>query len=161
MDLIDKELDDLYKEVNARQKNLKIEAKYRSFLAYFLKLVAVLVSLVITGGFCPSLDQFFGLVVAAAVAIDHIFSNHKRLLVAKEAANALWALKRKVKHEFNGKAAPLYRRTNNTVGVQDKIENLKSKAQSDLAKGISRIQQEINDVELDALKSLSLGRKSS
>lgn len=168
MSLIQQELDDLYKEVNARQKKLKREATVRSVGAYILKGVAVLGSGLIASGLFSQqqesvdrIPQVIGILILIAVSIDNVFSNHKRLLVAKEAENALWALQKKVKHEFNGKVAPLYKRRKKCDESAEKaIDKLMSKAHKDLYTGIQVVQQKINTVDLEAFTSLSLDQKS-
>lgn len=168
MGLIDKELGDLYKEVDARQKKLKGEARVRSVVAYILKGVAVLGSGLIASGLFSQqqesvdrIPQVIGLLILISVSIDNVFSNHKRLLVAKEAENALWALQKKVKHEFNGNVAPLYKRRQKCdESVEKAIDKLMSKAHKDLYTGIQVVQQKINTVDIEAFTSLSLDQKS-
>ncbi len=91
--LIDKELNELYKEVD-KGKNL---GRGRRIVAYGAKLIAGGGGLLIATGEFSAFDQALGTAVLIVVLLDSVFSNHLRLIAEVQAGHAYKELSRKVK----------------------------------------------------------------
>ena len=158
--LIEKELDELYKQVDAGQEEGEKAGKIRSQIAYLLKIIAAGGSLVVATGLVPNLHQAIGIAVLIAVFIDTISSNHKRLIASVEAGYAFRSLRSRVKGEFNREASPLYKRKNNgDASVEPEIDELMSKTHIVLSEGVELIQKKKEAADIEALKSLSLDQE--
>jgi hypothetical protein len=141
--LLEKELDELYKKVKKGEKL----GRSRRFFAYALKLVAGGAGLAIATGKVANFDQELGIAVLVAVFIDTVFSNHMRLIAETEAGHAYAALARRVKSHFNRELGNV---------DESQIEELKRKSHIELSTGIDEIEQRLAEVDIKALKSLSL-----
>ena len=160
--LLDKELDELYKEVSEGIENGEKIGETRRFLAYTLKIIAGGGSLIIATGQFPNADQWIGIGILIAVFIDTVFSNHKRLISIVEAGYAFRSLKNRIKGEYNRKLDPLIKRKNQgDEKVEKEIDKLKQKTHEELSNEIGKIQKELDKTDIEALKALSLERERS
>ncbi|MBC2603158.1 hypothetical protein [Puniceicoccus vermicola] len=160
--LIDKELDELYKEVADGQERGEKVGSWRKIAAYSLKVVAAGGSLIVATGLLEPADQGIGIAVLLAIFADTISSNHKRLIAEVEAGYAFRALRSRVKGEFNREASPLYSAANteNESAVKE-LEQLKKRAHIALSDGIAEIRSKLEKSDIEALKALSLDQERS
>ncbi len=158
--LLEKELDELYKKVAEGEKRGQTIRKYRKWLAYVLKSVAGGGSLMVATGLLSSWNQFLGIAILVAIFIDTISSNHKRLIAEVEAGYAYHALRSRVRSEFNREAAPMYIKINaDHESSKKEIETLILETHISLSKGIEKIEEQLKDSDIEALKSLSLDQE--
>ena len=158
--LLEQELDDLYKQTTAGQVRGEKAGKWRRWLAYVLKGVAAGGSLFVATGLLASWHQAVGIAVLVAVSIDTISANHKRLIAEVEAGYAFRALRSRVKGEFNREASELYVRKNSgDAAVQSQIDALMKKTHVVLSKGIENIETTRHKADIEGLRALSLDQE--
>lgn len=151
--LLEKELDELYKEVKAGEKL----GSQRRYFAYFLKIIAGGAGLVIATGFVSEFDQVLGAAVLVAVFLDQVFSNHLRLIAETKAAHAYKVLSRRVKGNFNSnRGAVVNMAKNGDVDAEKELEKMMLDVHSELSKGIADIEAGLADAGIKALQVLSL-----
>ena len=121
--------------------------RVRRFFAYALKIVAGGAGLAIATGKIANFDQELGIAVLLAVFIDTVFSNHMRLIAETEAGHAYAALARRVKSSFNRELGNV---------DESQVVELMKKSHIELVNGIDEIEQRLAEVDIKALKSLSL-----
>lgn len=162
-DLIDKELDELYKEAAALSNKGRIIGGYRKAAAYVLKAIAAGSSLLVGLELWPEHSRWFGVAALAAVFADTISSNHKRLLGIVIAGHAAERLRNSVKRNFNRQQnshlRTLRRLAPNDPAIeviQDEINNLKEDAHKMLTSNIEDIKKKLIDLDVAALEALSL-----
>ncbi|AZZ98465.1 hypothetical protein [Pseudoalteromonas sp. R3] len=157
--LLEKELDELYKEADRGRTEGERAGNVRRLVAYILKVIAAGGSLVVATGLFSDWHQQLGIAVLVAIFFDTVSSNHKKLLATVEAGYAFRALKSKVKREFNREASTLYTRKNKGEDVDDQIDILMKEAHVALSEGIELIQRKKEASDIDALKALSLDQE--
>jgi hypothetical protein len=158
--LIEKEIDELYKKVAAGQRRGKIAGNVRRAMAYILKAAAAGGSLVVATGKWPEAHQACGVAVLAAVLLDTISSNHKRLLAEVKAGYAYEALRHHVKSDYNRAVDPLNKRLGagsaESKAAEEAIASLQQKAHKTLSDGIEGIRTRLAQADVEALQALSL-----
>ena len=155
-ELLEKELDELYKKV---KKGESLGQK-RRWSAYALKIVAGGAGLAIATGLLSGIDQILGVVVLVAVFIDQVFSNHMRLISETQAAHAYRALARKVKADFNPVRNPIaLKASEGDAKAQSELDELMRNAHKALSEGINEIESGLEATDIKALKALSLETK--
>lgn len=165
--LIDKELDQLYKEAAEGQKRGQNIGGIRTFFAYFLKAIAAGGSLIVATGLFPLRHQVIGIAILLAIFVDTISSNHERLIAEVQAGYAFRSLQSSVRAEFNRKASPLYAKLKNNDNianeelekVQKQLETLKHDAHLKLYQGIEIIRKKLEKTDIKALRTLSLDQE--
>jgi hypothetical protein len=129
-------------------------------MAYLLKTAAAGGSLVVATGKWPEAHQACGVAVLAAVLLDTISSNHKRLLAEVKAGYAYEALRHHVKSDYNRALDPLNRKLDAggeaSEAAEVAITKLQQKAHKTLADGIAEIRSRLAQADVDALQALSL-----
>ncbi len=93
--------EDQYNKAKGEGEKLKKEAKQRRIIAYILKGIAVLSGIALATGLPRQVAQILGIVVAVVVAMDALFSNHKRLLIMTTASYAYENLFDKIHFSYN------------------------------------------------------------
>ena len=157
--LLDRELDELYREADKGRQEGETAGRVRRITAYILKAIAGGGSLVVASGTLANWHQYIGIAILVSIFVDTVSSNHKRLLAVVEAGYAFRALKSKVKREFNREAAILYKKKENGEDVESNIDNLKVGAHKALSEGIELIIQKKEVADIEALKALSLDQE--
>ncbi|MEO8035409.1 MAG: hypothetical protein ABI837_13315, partial [Acidobacteriota bacterium] len=97
-DYLQEQLDAQYKTTEQNAARVQRERNLRRALAYGFKTLAVIGGIIITYGVAQSTAHALGLSIAIAIAIDAIFSNHRRLLAAAAASKAYVQLLRTVRN---------------------------------------------------------------
>lgn len=158
--LLEQELDDLYKQAAAGQERGEKFGKIRRRIAYILKIIAAGGSLFVATGLLPSWHQAVGIAILVAVLIDTVSSNHKRLLAEVEAGYAFRALRSRVKGEFNREASELFVQKNSgDDSVQPQIDALMKKTHGVLSDGIQKVETTRDKADLEGLRALSLDQE--
>jgi hypothetical protein len=158
--LLEKELDELYKEVAAGEARGQAVGKYRRIAAYALKIIAAGGSLVVATGLLAPWHQLLGIAVLVAVFIDTVSSNHRRLIAEVEAGYAFRALRSRIKGDFNREASSLHlRRQQGDATVEGEFEKLMNEAHKALSNGIAEIRRTLEKADVEALQALSLDQE--
>jgi len=151
--LIDKELDELYNDVD-KGKTL---GRNRRIVAYAMKLIAGGAGLLVATGKFTAFDQALGIAVLIVVFLDSVFSNHVRLISEAQAGHAYKELSRKVKATYNSKLNQVLQAGNaDSAEGKTKINELKTEAHKMLSGGIADIEKKLSETDIKALKALSL-----
>jgi hypothetical protein len=158
--LLEQELDDLYKQASAGQARGERFGRVRRRVAYTLKIIAAGGSLFVATGLFPSWHQGVGIAVLLAVFADTISSNHKRLLAEVEAGYAFRSIRSRVKREFNREASELYvRKDAGDATAQPLIDGLMKKAHVVLSESIEKIEATRDQADIEGLRALSLDQE--
>jgi hypothetical protein len=98
-----------------------------------------------------------GVLVTVAVAIDALFSNHKRLLTVTAAANAYSNLLRNVKQTFNQKLSGILRlKETDEKKAKAQLENLIDGLLRKLHEEQNHIEDGLQAADLTVLETISL-----
>lgn len=161
--LMEKELDTLYKQVDAGEKRGKRVGTIRRFVAYTLKFIAGGGSLAVATGYFAALTHPIGVAILVAIFLDTISSNHKRLLSEVEAGYAYEFLKMKVRSKFNRQYDPLNKKLKKpdltkeaAESVEEAIDALQRTAHEELSAGIEEIRKKLAAEDVKALQFLAL-----
>src|SRR5438270_10204662 len=95
--LLEKEINEYYKQVVAGEKRGKNVGTARRVIAYLLKTLAAGGSLIVATGKLAEYHQAIGIAILIAVLLDSVSSNHKRLLAEVKAGYAYSSLHTRVK----------------------------------------------------------------
>lgn len=157
--LIEKEI----VELNARLVTIEKKGRLRRIVAYALKIVAAGSALVIALDFLH--DWYRGLAAAALIAIfgDTVFSNHERLIGEARASHAARASRDKIARDYNRSLQGILNRLKAAspgseaydAAIRDK-DILQTETQEKLQKAVSEIEAALAELDLKALKALSL-----
>jgi hypothetical protein len=151
--LIEKELDELYKKV----KKGEALGRPRRLFAYCLKLVAGGAGLAIATGKLASIDQELGIAVLVVVFLDSVFSNHVRLMAETQAGHTYAALGRRIKATYNRDLDSVVKRIKaGDTNAEEELDQMKRNAHIELTNGIEEIETKLAEVDITALKALSL-----
>jgi hypothetical protein len=152
-----------HQKVSDDSKVISREAKLRRTLAYFLKAVAVFGGLAIAVGIPKEWSQVVGILIAVAITVDSLFSNHRRLLSVTEASNAYKNLLRDIEQTYNIKLAEVLktRKTKGEAKAKDKLEALINNLLIQLQGEQSRIEKGLQDSDLKLLESIKLEHQTA
>jgi hypothetical protein len=140
---------------------LKQEAGWRRFLAYALKAIAIFGGISITAGLQQPASQIVGIIITVAVAVDALFSNHKRLLAVTSAANAYSNLLSNVKSSYNIElAAVLKIKETDKAKARKQLQAMVTKYMRKLKDEKERIDNGLQETDLRLLNTISLEQKA-
>jgi hypothetical protein len=160
--LLEREIDELFKQAIAGANRGKRIAATRRIFAYLFKIVAAGSGLVVGFNLFPGANQYFGIAAAVAVFLDSITQNFKRLQAEAKAGYAFFFLKEKVHRTFNRDLGLLQAKADadgtSRSAPQVKQQELEFQrlAQAELQKGVADIRQFLADEDLKSLEALSL-----
>lgn len=150
--------EDSYNNAGNLWKKFSGEANRRRIAAYILKSIAVFGGLAIATGYLDNYAQVIGVIITIVVAIDGIFSNHKRLLITSKAAQALKILLKKTRLSYNQELAPIVKKKDDGKTEEAAIEYdaLNIKFSSDLNAHSLSVETAVDEADLKLLESLSV-----
>ncbi len=149
--------DDAYKQVEEDRKPLKLESLLRRTVAYGLKAVAVFGGLAITAGVSAKWSQIIGVAIAAAIAIDLLFSNHLRVIAVAKASQAYKRLLRQVRRTHQVELVSiLEKKSHDEATAQVELNNLITRLTKQLHDECTEIEKALDEMHIKALDVLSL-----
>lgn len=157
--LMEREISDL----NDRLLALEKKGRLRRITAYAFKLVAGGSCLAIASNFIPAANQLLGAAALVCVFLDGVFANYARLLGEVQAGYAARSQRDKVARDYNRALAPLIERIRKSAaGSDDRAaaeadkDALQQKTQQELQAAVADVEKALAELDLKALKSLSL-----
>lgn len=157
--LMEKEIDELIQKLNKLAKTGQV----RRFIAYGLKIVAGGSGLLIALDVLGKGNKWLGGAILVAVFVDAVFANYERLIGEVRASHAAKLKRTQVTAEHNRSLAPIIIRMR--ANKPDTAEYQTASSEKDaleiathktLLTTITEIEQALANLDLNALKSLSL-----
>lgn len=146
-----------YEDTEAARKAVTGESQRRRWVAYGLKAVAALGGLVLAAGLLPPYSQALGFAIAAAVAIDGLFSNHLRLITTVKASQAYRRLLRSVARTHRRELGlVLAQKQTDAAAAEKALNDLNSRLLAELHSGSEEIEAALDAADVKALTRLSL-----
>jgi hypothetical protein len=152
-------LDDAQKAADSARGSYERQAKRRRWLAYALKGIALFGGLFVAT--VKVVDPTIpGVVIAAAVTLDQLMSNHRRMISDTAAANAIARTQRRVGNSYNDQV-PLIVGKNNageSKVAEEMLASLASQSAKALRDELDRIQTAVEQNDIEFLGSLNVDR---
>jgi len=151
-------LDDAQKSADASRLLYTTHAKRRLMLAYLLKAVALFGGLfVATVKIDPTIP---GVIIAAAVILDQLMSNHRRMLTETIAASAITRTQRRVGNSFNDQVVSVVEANEKGQGeaAAAMLTDLARNSAKVLRDELDRIHTAVEDSNIEFLGSLNVDR---
>ena len=150
-------------ELNDRLLALEKKGKVRRVTAYAFKLVAGGSCLAIASNFLPAANQGLGAAALVCVFLDGVFANYTRLVGEVQAGYAARAQRDKIARDYNRELTPILDKLRKSSAGTPEREvaeegrtDLQSKTQVRLQESVAEVEKALADLDLKALKSLSL-----
>lgn len=146
-------------ELDSRRKKFFLEVIGRRSMAYILKAISVFGAIIVAAKISWTDQTILGLVIAAAVGIDQITSNHARLLAIAAARHACDRLRAKIVAKHSQALPGILRlRGNGNPEDTQRYENTFHEMMGDLLKdlhdGQEAILEAVREADLKALNNL-------
>lgn len=126
-------------------------------MAYGLKAIAVFGALAISSGLVSEYAQSIGLAVAAAVAVDGLFSNHVRMLLVTKAAQAYKRLANDARRTHTLRLGPILEiKETQPDNFRRQFIQLHSELTAKLHSGCAEIELALDEGHIKALDALTL-----
>jgi hypothetical protein len=149
-------LADALNEAQAAEIKYGRNATIHRVLAYGLKAVALFGGLAVAT--LPVDNRIMGIIISAAVVLDQLLSNHRRLMTESVARNAVARTKRRVQTDYNARIVPIVQA--NQKGLPDeareKLIALATSSTADLRKQLDEIQTAVENSRIEFLASLNV-----
>lgn len=157
IEYLQKQFEEEYGRASAAAQRLSREAKQRRWAAYTLKAIAIFGGISIAAGLRGVWSQVVGLLVTVAVAVDALFSNHKRLLTVTAAANAYSNLLRNIRQTYNQKLVGILKlKGPDGKKAKAQLENLIDGLLRELHNEQNQIEGGLQAADLKLLDNISL-----
>jgi len=157
--LIEKEINDLTKRLYKLEK----KGRFRRLFAYGLKIVAGGGSLIIALNVVPKYNHYIGIAALVAIFIDGVFANYERLVGEMQAGYAARAQRELISREYNRTLDRLLKKLKDKTlsqsdrnAVDREKDDLQENTQKRLADAVTSVEKALADLDLKALRSLSL-----
>ena len=151
-----------FQEAERARAPLRRSSIWRRIWAYGLKAVAVFGGLAIASGLVAPYAQVIGIAIAAAVAVDALFSNHVRMLLVTKAAHAFDRLAKQARRAHQLRLTPiLAQKEKDPEGSRDQLLALLSELTEKLHSGTTEIEAALSEGHLKALEGLNLDSERS
>jgi hypothetical protein len=154
--------DDAFREASTARVPVQRSSFWRRSLAYGLKAVAVFGGLAISSGLVAHYAQLIGLAVAAAVAIDGLFSNHVRMLLATKAAQAYRRLMNEARRSHTRGMTPILAiKEKEPAESQRQLLQMLNELTTKLHSGCAEVELALDEGHIKALETLTLDSERS
>lgn len=149
-----------YNNALAEGTKLKKEANLRRWGAYVLKGVAIFGGIAVSTGLKENIAQIVGVVIVVAIASDTLLSNHLRLVVMTEAANAYSNLFYKIAANYNNKMIKIESLRNQGKHQQayEELVELNQEYNTLIYDNTRIIKEKVQQADLAFLKNLALDK---
>jgi hypothetical protein len=159
-DLLEQDIDKLYKRLKEIEKRGLIFSRLRRFLAYSLKIIVVLSGLAVGSGKFKPYDPAFGFAASIALVVDQIFSNVKRLIAEVAAGYAAKDQSLDISSKFNREKGVLQLKSKQGTITEAEFNasnlTLDETAHKELQAAVRQIEDGLKVADLEALKGLIL-----
>lgn len=157
--LIEREINELAQ----RLYKLERSGRKRRFIAYLLKIIAGGSGLVVALDVLGSFNKWLGAAILIAVFLDAVFANYERLIGETRAGYAAKFKLTKIMADHNRALTPLLARMKANPSQSAEYQQataakdaLEESTHQLLLAAVTEIEQALADLDLNALKSLSL-----
>jgi hypothetical protein len=151
-----------FRETEQARLPLRRSSIWRRFWAYGLKAMAVFGGLTIASGLFPSYAQVIGIAIAAAVALDGLFSNHVQMLLVTKAAHAFDRIAKQARRAHQLRLAPILAlKETDPEQSRQQLMALLSKLTEQLQSGTTEIEMALSEGRIKALEGLNLDSERS
>lgn len=146
-----------YNKVQADERRIARESLWRRVIAYGFKLLAVIGGIAVAAGVNEQASQIIGVGIAVAVALDGIFSNHERLLVAVNARDAYRRLINQVRRKHQQQLAFILKlKEKDELAAKSTLTELCQLLLSKLHNDCEQIEEALRTADLKALRGISM-----
>ncbi|MBR8534671.1 hypothetical protein KDU71_03800 [Carboxylicivirga sediminis] len=153
--------EDAYNIAQERQAEFSKESRIRLFFAYTFKAIAVLGGIILTTGVNEKAAQIIGISISVVIAIDLIFSNHKRLLIITKAAKGLELFIQDVHFQYNKSIQEVLnnRDSGNDTEAKNILDEINNKFASKCHEKSQEIIKAVDEADLKFLENLVVEKK--
>jgi hypothetical protein len=157
-DFSTKIFEDAYNKAKKEGKKYSQEANTRRVIAYSLKAIAVFGGIALATGLEKQPAQVIGILIAIVIALDAIFSNHKRLLVITTASKAYKSLFDRIEFEYNSNLAPIIKtKDQGQIAVAlEKLEILNQQFSKSIYDYTTELKKGVDEADLKLLETIAL-----
>lgn len=149
--------DAAFRETEKARSPVRWSSIFRRAMAYCLKAIAVFGGLAISTGRVAPYAQEIGIAIAAAVAIDGLFSNYVRMMLVTKAAQAYKRLVNEARRSHTRRLAPILAiKEAQPAESQQQLLALLDELTGKLHSGCTNIETALDDGHIKALETLSL-----
>ena len=151
-----------YTEVEKAREPVRRSSIGRQAMAYGLKAIAVFGGLAISSGLVSPYAQYIGLAIAAAVAIDGLFSNQVRMMLVTKAAQAYKRLGNDARRSHILRLGPILAiKAEQPDEFQKKFLELHADLTGKLHSGCAEVELALDEGHIKALDTLTLDSERS
>lgn len=151
-----------FREAEQARLPLRRSSIWRRFWAYGLKAIAVFGGLAIASGLVAPYAQAIGIAIAAAVAIDGLFSNHVQMLLVTKAAHAFDRLSKQARRAHQLQLTPILAiKEAEPEKSKQQLLDLLSRLTEQLQTGTTEIEMALSEGRIKALEGLNLDSERS
>lgn len=151
-----------YREAEAARRPVRRSSILRRTVAYGLKAIAVFGGLAISSGLVSPYAQLIGLAIAAAVAVDGLFSNHVRMLLATKADQAYQRLVNEARRAHTLRLGPILAiKEKEPEESQRQLLSLLNELTGKLHSGCTEVELALDESHIKALDTLTLDSERS
>ena len=151
-----------YTEVENARKPVRRSSIGRRAMAYSLKAIAVFGALAISTGLVSSYAQNIGIAIAAAVAIDGLFSNHVRMMLVTKAAQAYKRLANDARRAHILRLGPILSiKKEQPDEFEKQFRELHTDLSEKLHSGCAEVELALDEGHIKALDTLTLDSERS
>lgn len=162
LEFLTNRFEESYEATKADASNCAREAKWRRFSAYALKAIAVFGGISIAAGLRGVWSQIVGILITVAVALDALFSNHKRLLIVTAASHAYSNLLSNIRQSYNRQLAGVLKlRQTDQDKAKAKLEKLLNDLMLQLQNEHQQIIKGLQEADLKLLNTISLEQRAA
>ena len=155
--------EDAHGSAKTRYSEYFKEARTRLFFAYVFKAIAVLGGIILTTGLNKGTAQIVGIAISVVLAIDLIFSNHKRLLIISTASKGLGLFLEDIQFKYDNALQEVFKLRD--IGKETEAKTKHDQINNDFATKCHEKSQEVrkavDEADLKFLESLAVGKKKN
>ena len=149
--------DAAFQEAEKALSPVRWSSIFRRTMAFGLKAIAVFGGLAISSGLVAPYAQVIGIAIAAAVAVDGLFSNHVRMMLVTKAAQAYKRLTNEARRSHTRRLAPILAiKETQPADSQKQLLSLLDELTGKLHSGCTEVETALDEGHIKALETLSL-----
>ena len=151
-----------FNEANKAREPLKRSSIVRQVMGYGLKAIAVFGGLAISTGLVSPYAQYIGIAIAAAVAVDGVFSNQVRMMLVTKAAQAYKRLANDARRSHTLRLGPILEiKVTQPEEFRQQFLHLHNELTGKLHSGCTEIEIALDEGHIKALDTLTLESERS
>lgn len=158
-----KMFEDAYNSAKSRHSEYSSESKKRLFVAYVFKIIAVIGGIVLTTGVPEKVAQVIGISISIVIAIDLIFSNHKRLLITTKASKGLGLFLEDIQFQYNKSIQFVmnHRDSGNDQQAKESHDSINNEYAIKCHEKSQQVKKAVDEADLKLLEALSIEKQEN